>query len=390
MVAANTLEEQAKVPAPAAAEAKQPQPQSKAEPSSVHPQVVGQPSGGPGDEGTVIPHLGAYVTVNATLALFQQHPQLKAAVPVAVERSVTIACITTKELVVKDFALEGSELKMRKAAQLMVSNLAGSLAVVTCKETLRLSMGSTLRALLVAQNSGLDPAALDQAVQTCSVDNLDLGCMLIEKAATEAAVRDIEEALAGPLNDRRKAASQGLPHADALAGKRYPNALPEMLRPTRAGLGPQQLSVYEAFARQPRSPPQPSAAEGFDMQQFKDFNNRFISVLEKNMDAVKEQAGGRAVSLGMLGPDHEVTTLIRRAPEVIRRINAVDREAAAFQFGHSIFFKKIVEEGDDLLKLECYVGILAALKDECKKLVKDMVGWISFLPLTDEIKVRFM
>ena len=59
-------------------------------------------------EQTVIPNLGAYVTVNMHLPLFVANPQLKAVVAIAVdraireiiqpvvERSVTIACITTK------------------------------------------------------------------------------------------------------------------------------------------------------------------------------------------------------------------------------------------------------------------------------------------------------
>ena len=56
-----------------------------------------------------------------------------------VERSVlTIACIMRKEIVTKDVILpwhgmEGGETKMRKAAQLMVANLAGSLGLVTCR-----------------------------------------------------------------------------------------------------------------------------------------------------------------------------------------------------------------------------------------------------------------
>jgi len=230
--------------------------------------------GGGAVEQTVIPNLGAYVTVNSMLALFQQHPTLKAMVPVAVdraireiiqpavERSVTIACITTKELVIKDFAMEGNEQKMHKGAQLMVANLAGSLAVVTCKEP-----ANNLRPLLQSvPGLALGPAALEQAAQTCSADNLELGCILIEKAATEAAIRDIDEALAVPLAERRKAAAQGQAYMDeALAGKRYPAALPEILRPTRAGLGPAQMLVYEAFARQPRqpiAPPQPSSGGG--------------------------------------------------------------------------------------------------------------------------------
>jgi CCR4-NOT transcription complex subunit 1 len=44
-----------------------------------------------------------------------------------VERSVTIAAIATRELILKDFALEPNEEKMRKAAHLMVQNLSGKI-----------------------------------------------------------------------------------------------------------------------------------------------------------------------------------------------------------------------------------------------------------------------
>jgi CCR4-NOT transcription complex subunit 1 len=68
-------------------------------------------------------------------------------VPV-VERSVTIAGIASRDLITKDFATEGSEDKMRKAAHLMVQNLAGNLATVTCKEPLRTSITTNVQALL--------------------------------------------------------------------------------------------------------------------------------------------------------------------------------------------------------------------------------------------------
>jgi len=51
-----------------------------------------------------------------------------------VERSVTIAGISTKELVTKDFATEPNEETLRQAAHRMAQKLAGSLALVTCKE----------------------------------------------------------------------------------------------------------------------------------------------------------------------------------------------------------------------------------------------------------------
>jgi hypothetical protein len=48
----------------------------------------------------------------------------------------------------QDFALEPDEGRMRKAAHLMVSSLAGSLALVTCKDPLKVALTNTLRALI--------------------------------------------------------------------------------------------------------------------------------------------------------------------------------------------------------------------------------------------------
>ena len=67
------------------------------------------------NDGSMIPNLPSYVRVNPSIVLFQRYPDLKRAVPMAVnsaireiinpvvERSVTIACITAKEMVNKDF-----------------------------------------------------------------------------------------------------------------------------------------------------------------------------------------------------------------------------------------------------------------------------------------------
>ena len=65
-----------------------------------------------------------------------------------VERSVTIAGISTRELVAKDFVTEPSEDKLRKAGHLMAQKLAGSLALVTCKEPLKGNLGSHIRHFL--------------------------------------------------------------------------------------------------------------------------------------------------------------------------------------------------------------------------------------------------
>jgi CCR4-NOT transcription complex subunit 1 len=65
-----------------------------------------------------------------------------------VDRSVTIALITTKQLVLKDFAFDGNVNRVREAADQIVQNLAGSLALVTCREPLRISLQNNLLKLI--------------------------------------------------------------------------------------------------------------------------------------------------------------------------------------------------------------------------------------------------
>ncbi len=65
--------------------------------------------------------------------------------PPVVDRSVTIAQITTRELVLKDFAFDADPEKVTKGAHLAVQNLAGSLALVTCREPLKMSLNNNLK-----------------------------------------------------------------------------------------------------------------------------------------------------------------------------------------------------------------------------------------------------
>jgi CCR4-NOT transcription complex subunit 1 len=64
--------------------------------------------------------------------------------PPVVTRSVTIAVITTRELVLKDFAFDGSLEKLTLAVDNIMQNLAGALALVTCRDPLRLSLNDHL------------------------------------------------------------------------------------------------------------------------------------------------------------------------------------------------------------------------------------------------------
>jgi len=160
----------------------------------------------------LLAHISTYCQINPAIP-FLQNPQFKKLVPHAieksireiigpvVERSVTIACITTRELIVKDFAMEPDENKMRKSAHMMVQHLASSLALVTCKEPLRVSMSTHLHTLLAPII--LDAPGLDQVIQTLCAENLDLACSIIEKSATEKALAETDEQLASAYAKRK-------------------------------------------------------------------------------------------------------------------------------------------------------------------------------------------
>ncbi|CAI9292306.1 unnamed protein product [Lactuca saligna] len=177
---------------------------------------------------------------------------IKEIVSSIVQRSVSIATQTTKELVLKDYAMESDESRIHSAAHLMVASLAGSLAHVTCKEPLRGSISSQLRNN-IGTTVNITSELLEHAVQLVTNDNLDLGCALIEQAATEKAVQTIDGELAPQLAIRRKhREGVGPAFFDAnLYTQGHVGVLPEALRPKPGRLSHSQQRVYEDFVRLP-------------------------------------------------------------------------------------------------------------------------------------------
>jgi CCR4-NOT transcription complex subunit 1 len=415
---------------------------------------------------TVIPNLAAYVTVNASLSqLLQSQPgssltslnsaSLKRWVPIAVdraireiiqpvvERSVTIACITTKEIVVKDFAMESDEAKMRKAGQLMVANLAGSLALVTCREPLRASVASHLRQLL-SSNVGRPSESLneqeqnllEQCVQICATDNLELGCKLIEKAATEKAVRDVDEALGPAMNARRKHREQtGQPFYDmsifSSGSQRCPAALPDQLRPKPGGLQAEHFQLYLSFQRVPRQQTQttPGASgQGTNVGTVRDlsplagssvgdgdatlgvkyapvqqFNPDVLVAIAAKLDAavtgLLSAAGGRAreIKLAMLPSEHQICQLIAAIKQVMpnvsstgdvtRTLNASEQELI-LGFSQGIFKRLYELSLSEPLQLEALVALLENINVFCPKLGKDMGTWATYAPTNTDSQRR--
>ncbi|KAI9595324.1 CCR4-Not complex component, Not1-domain-containing protein [Syncephalis fuscata] len=208
-------------------------------------------------------NLATFLHFDPSFSLFMAQPMLKRMFHIAidraireiigpvVERSVTIAGISTRELVVKDFALEPNEDKMRHAAHAMVRSLAGNLALVTCKEPLRVNIINHVRTLLL-QNGYHESNLPEDLISVTVEDNIELACSIVERAAAEKAVPEIDDILSTSFSNRRKHRERmGQPYYDmtAYSASRYPANLPDPLRLKPSGLSAGQLRVYEEFAK---------------------------------------------------------------------------------------------------------------------------------------------
>eukprot|EP00756_Hemistasia_phaeocysticola_P010005 Hpha_TRINITY_DN14979_c0_g1::TRINITY_DN14979_c0_g1_i1::g.144134::m.144134/K12604/CNOT1, NOT1; CCR4-NOT transcription complex subunit 1 len=249
------------------------------------------------------------VNVSSQIQLFQLQPRLRQFVPMAidkalselihavVERSAMIACTATRELVVKDFANEADDQKLRRAANLMVRSLASQLAMVTCKDVLRMTLKNHFKNAFQSHvDAGIQPAVVTDAVEILTKDNLPVGVSIVESVATEEGARQIEVALQPHLEERARLREQG-----AWAGNGNPDlcaellppeqrqnwnfvrTLPEPLRP-RSGFLFTQKRVYDDFGRLPlpgQSQSQSGATAGPVPAVLEDLNRALMNIQEE-------------------------------------------------------------------------------------------------------------
>lgn len=221
---------------------------------------------------------------------------------------------------------------------------------------MRVSMGNHLRSLMSLAIT--DQAALEHIVQVCCNENLDLGCMLIEKASMEKATRDIDDALGSAFQARRKLRESGQPLVDTTAtNSRFPRELPDMLKPRLGGLAPAQVHLYEAFSkvRAMASAAAAAAAHGdselalgqyhagqgqqsalsgssLDISQAMQAYQQLLGRIDMSIKSVQVALQGREVSISVLGSDHEIITLLREMVVLTQRIPPATRNESAMNF----------------------------------------------------------
>ncbi|CCM03832.1 uncharacterized protein FIBRA_05981 [Fibroporia radiculosa] len=352
------------------------------------------------------------VVINPQLAPLHTNQSFKRAIQLAVDRavrdilvpvvdrSVAIAGISTRELVAKDFATEPSEDKLRKAGHLMAQRLAGSLALVTCKEPLRSNLTGQIRRGL-SEYGFNEQMVPEQVIMILAQDNIDLACQAIEKVAMDRAIIDLDEGFAAAYEIRRRHREQrpGQPFWDSA----YPQpavvaSFPEPLRIKATGVLPIQTAVYEDFGMDtkrrtlssrpsstvsyPRndhpsasvyapSPMPEQAVPGQTFLRHQEAMDRF-NALVKELEALLVQLPIQ--SLAMLPPSHDVRSLVRQI--LFLANDSMDRHRTPLLMSQKIV--QLLYKTSSQLGREIYVALLDELCHSFEDVAKEAITWLIY------------
>ncbi|KAF8431772.1 Not1-domain-containing protein [Boletus edulis BED1] len=359
---------------------------------------------------SILAGLASSVIISPQLAPLHANHSFKRAVQLAVdrsvreiivpvvERSVTIAGISTRELVTKDFAMEPSEDKLRKAGHLMAQKLAGSLALVTCKEPLKSNLGGHLRTTLV--DHGFSEQVISEQVLSILVaDNVEVACSVIEKAAMERAVADVDEGFATSYEVRRR-------HRELRSGQAFwdpaaPPAnfsvvLPDALRIKATGLQPHQVAVYEDFSLDPkRRPPtmsrpgsaaaysradhlptavyagSPAPEQGMSALSHPEAMEQF-TITVRDLESLLVQLS--ITSLSALPSNHDIRHLVRQV--LFIAAESVDRHRTPLVMSQKIV--QLLYKTSSQLGREIYVALLDQLCHSFEEVAKEAITWLLY------------
>ena len=170
-----------------------------------------------------------------------------------IERAVNISLVTTKELVIKDFQFEPNENKFKVAATNSIKSLAGALALVTCKEPLRMSFTKKIKDYLTEKK--IDEDTLEEVVKNkYTGELLNLGCShiynFVQKKAAEKVLQDeiiikeIERRSSLDINGNKQFNFDNNSTLMKIVDK-----LPQSLKPNINGLTKEQLLIYDNYPK---------------------------------------------------------------------------------------------------------------------------------------------
>lgn len=277
----------------------------------------------------------------------------------------------------KDFALEPDEKKLIRGATLIVQNLAGNLALVTCREPLKIAFQQTLKTIL--DQVGLEEKTKEDIIHTTSVENLDLGCALIKKAVIEKALEDVQQdhVLLEAIEKRRIAREQGMQYYDEAAIKIY-ESLPPALRPTLGGLTKDQMRIYEEFGKITKSQeskelkkaglrPEGKSDRRLDSESMAIIQRfeQYVIQLDRTLENLAEQQNPEKVK--------ELQAAHKNVMEMIH--NHGNYEEVPFECAVKLL-EPLFNEQVSFKKINFFLAVLKELKQLNENLPTDLLQWI--------------
>ncbi|KAJ1569392.1 hypothetical protein HK405_005645 [Cladochytrium tenue] len=219
----------------------------------------------------------------------------------------------------------------------------------------------------------------EDVVYMIVADNLDLACSVMEKAAAEKAVVEIDEALATAYLARRKhreqRGSQPFYDVGVFTATRYPASLPELLRLKAGGLIPSQLRVYEEFVQDvPRRPENGAAVQTEEAAPTVTQANamgKFTNKLDE-LDSLVSAASD--TTYGALPQQHEIRNTIRYIISFLQTC----RDEMLLPILNKFAFK--LYDVDSQLSRECYIILLerSAEREFGKRALKEFYTWLHY------------
>ncbi|KAL0088093.1 Not1 transcription factor [Phycomyces blakesleeanus] len=303
-------------------------------------------------------------------------------VPPIIDTSSNIAVASTKELVLKDFATDPNEIKVRQAAHAMVQPLAANLAMITCKEPLYKNMLAFIRIHLM-QVGFLENLSEEIATLVTS-DNIDTACLFVEHIARARATVSVDRALSPAYFNRIGYRDQRnpAPYFDSLSlhGSPHDIQLPEMLRPI-GSINPQQMNVYESFHNMYTGEPSyigyvGPESQGDTGQPLVDPNqDGFAEKLEQvllELDRLVRECS--IPSCAQLPPNHDICLLIRQIPLLITQ--SVTPLKTMLSFVEKLVF--VLYQSTTPFALEIYTVFLQSLFELSGDAAKETLAWIIY------------
>eukprot|EP00127_Corallochytrium_limacisporum_P001927 Clim_evm82s88 gene=Clim_evmTU82s88 len=200
--------------------------------------------------------------IPSSLVLFQQYPNLRNFVAPAIEQAVseqsgllqrtsTIVSVTVYELVVKDFMMDGDETKLAKAAHHAAVYLSSNWISATARDFVRNAIANNLKHSVldqllngnIAQQIGPEvQAVVENAANVVADENVTLATSILEQAAIERTLADVDEKLAQEYEIRIRYRERGQRY---MQNPTY--SLPPILRQYKQSIGPEQMRVYDVL-----------------------------------------------------------------------------------------------------------------------------------------------